>query len=227
MIGLGQEDEIEEITLQPEIWWHDAVHHEADHCMKRPHSSNVRIFWSSLAKDAVVPWTSCNYLCHLSVKTWNIMCPQNTAAWQSFTHCDTIQWPRFGSTLAPGYRTLWCRVPVARIRKAFRSREQGWKSMKESLIPCKFCTYQFIIYSCTRSGKVHIDPLMENIRNSFFFRLPGGECHLVYFGSTMLTHWDQDEMDAISHTTFSNAFFERKYLNFDSNSTEICSHGSN
>ena len=31
MIGLGQEDEIEEITLRSEIWWHDTVYHEADH----------------------------------------------------------------------------------------------------------------------------------------------------------------------------------------------------
>ena len=31
MKGLGQEDDIEEITLQPEIWWHDAIYHEADH----------------------------------------------------------------------------------------------------------------------------------------------------------------------------------------------------
>ena len=44
MIGLGSEDEIEEITLQPEIWWHDVAYHEADHCMKWPHSANVCIF---------------------------------------------------------------------------------------------------------------------------------------------------------------------------------------
>ena len=31
---LGQKDEIKEVTLRPEIWWHDAVYHEADHCMK-------------------------------------------------------------------------------------------------------------------------------------------------------------------------------------------------
>ena len=31
MIGLGQEDEIEEITLRSEIWWHDIVYREADH----------------------------------------------------------------------------------------------------------------------------------------------------------------------------------------------------
>ena len=59
MIGLGQEDEIEEITLWPEIWRHDAVCHEADHCMKLPHSANVCIFWFRLAKGAVVLWTSC------------------------------------------------------------------------------------------------------------------------------------------------------------------------
>ena len=58
MIGLGQEDEIEEITLWPEIWWHDAVYHVADHCMKWPHSANVCIFWSRPAEGAVVLWTS-------------------------------------------------------------------------------------------------------------------------------------------------------------------------
>ena len=45
MIGLGQEDEIEEITLRPEIWWHDAVYHETDDCMKWLHSFNVCIFF--------------------------------------------------------------------------------------------------------------------------------------------------------------------------------------
>ena len=79
MIGLGQEDEIEEITLQPEIWRHDTVYHEADHCMKSPHSANVRILWSWLAKGAVVLWTSClNYswlhpilvFCMSFVKIW-------------------------------------------------------------------------------------------------------------------------------------------------------------
>ena len=34
MIGLGQEDEIEEITLRSEICGHDAVCHEVDHCIK-------------------------------------------------------------------------------------------------------------------------------------------------------------------------------------------------
>ena len=59
MIGLGKEDEIEEITLRPEISWHDAVNHEADHCMKWPHWANVHIFWSRLAKGAIVLWMSC------------------------------------------------------------------------------------------------------------------------------------------------------------------------
>ena len=59
MIGLGQEDEIEEITLRPEIWWHDVVHHEADHCMKWPYSASVCIFWSRPAEGVVVLWTSC------------------------------------------------------------------------------------------------------------------------------------------------------------------------
>ena len=53
MIGLGQRNEIEEITLQPEIWWHDVVYHEADHCMKWPHSANIRIFWSGPAEGHI------------------------------------------------------------------------------------------------------------------------------------------------------------------------------
>ena len=54
MIGLGQEDENEEITLRPEIWWQDAVYHEEDHFMKWPHSANLRIFLSRPAEGAVV-----------------------------------------------------------------------------------------------------------------------------------------------------------------------------
>ena len=42
-IGLGQEDEIEEITLQPEMWRHDTVCHEADQCIMMT-SSNGNIF---------------------------------------------------------------------------------------------------------------------------------------------------------------------------------------
>ena len=61
MISLDQGDKIEEITLRHEIWWHDVVYHEADHCMKWPHS-NIRIFWSRSAEGAVVLWTSCRDL---------------------------------------------------------------------------------------------------------------------------------------------------------------------
>ena len=61
-IGLGQEYEIKEITLRPEIWWHDAVFHETDQCVKLPHAANVFIFWSRPAEDAVVLWTSCHNL---------------------------------------------------------------------------------------------------------------------------------------------------------------------
>ena len=56
MIGLGQEDEIEEITLQSEIWWHDAVYHEADHCMKWPHSADVFAF-SDLGRPRVLSFS--------------------------------------------------------------------------------------------------------------------------------------------------------------------------
>ena len=56
---MGQEDEIEETTSGPEIWWHDVIYHEVDHCMKLSHSANVHIFRSRLAEGAVVLWTSC------------------------------------------------------------------------------------------------------------------------------------------------------------------------
>ena len=59
MIGLGQEDEIEEITLRPEVWWHDVVSHEVDDCWKWSHSAIVLIFWSRPAEGAVALWTSC------------------------------------------------------------------------------------------------------------------------------------------------------------------------
>ena len=38
----------------PEIWWYDAMYHEADHYLKWPRSANVRIFWSQPANGAVV-----------------------------------------------------------------------------------------------------------------------------------------------------------------------------
>ena len=38
MLGLGQEDGVEDMILQPEIWWHNAVYHEADHSMKYSHT---------------------------------------------------------------------------------------------------------------------------------------------------------------------------------------------
>ena len=34
----------EEITIRPEISWHDAMYHEADQYFKWPRSGNVRIF---------------------------------------------------------------------------------------------------------------------------------------------------------------------------------------
>ena len=59
MTGLDQKDEIEKITIRPEIWWHNLVYHEAEHCMKWPHSANVCIFWSRPVEGAVVLWLSC------------------------------------------------------------------------------------------------------------------------------------------------------------------------
>ena len=65
MIGLSQvwgKMKYEEITWQPEIWWSDAVYQEADHYLKWPRSAKVHIFWSRLAKGAVVLWTSCSIM---------------------------------------------------------------------------------------------------------------------------------------------------------------------
>ena len=55
MIDFDLEDEIEELTLRPEIWWHDAVYHETDHCVKWPHSANVCI--SDLGRPRVLSFS--------------------------------------------------------------------------------------------------------------------------------------------------------------------------
>ena len=73
---LGPGRWIEEITLRPEIWWHDADH-EADHCMKCPHSANVRIFWFQPAEGAVVLRTSC--------------CRWYYAMWESYYHTENCK----------------------------------------------------------------------------------------------------------------------------------------
>ena len=53
----------EKITLRPEIWWHDAMYHEADHYLKWPGSAKVLVFWYRPTKGAVVLWMSCVALC--------------------------------------------------------------------------------------------------------------------------------------------------------------------
>ena len=63
MVTLGHEEEIEEIWI-----FLDAVHHEADHCMKWPHSANVRICWSRPAEGVVVPRTLCSLMNDTSTK---------------------------------------------------------------------------------------------------------------------------------------------------------------
>ena len=55
MIGLGQEDQIEEITLRPDMWWSDAIYHEADHCMKWPYSAKV--FFSDIGCTMVLSFS--------------------------------------------------------------------------------------------------------------------------------------------------------------------------
>ena len=74
--------------------------------------------------------------------------------------------------LAPGNPTLWRGVPVAPIQKFFGSTGRDWKPGKKLPIPCKFCTYRLIRYSSTCYGKVRIDPLMANIRNTDYFASP-------------------------------------------------------
>ena len=44
----------EEITSWPGNRWHDAMYHEADHFLKWPCSTNVRIFRFRPAEGAVV-----------------------------------------------------------------------------------------------------------------------------------------------------------------------------
>ena len=43
----------------------------------------------------------------------------------------------------------------------------------------------------------------------------------------VLTHWGRDKMATIFQTTFSNAFLEWKFINFESDFTEVCSQGAN
>ena len=74
--------------------------------------------------------------------------------------------------LAPGNPMLWRGVPVAPIQKSFGSSGRDWKPGKKLPIPCKFCTYRLIRYSSTCYGKVRIDPLMANIRNTDYFASP-------------------------------------------------------
>ena len=53
-------------------WYHDAVYHEAEHCMKWPHSANVCIFWSRPSKmlsyserPVHVAWNNCSKTLHI------------------------------------------------------------------------------------------------------------------------------------------------------------------
>ena len=95
-IDLGHDDEIEEIQLRPEIWWHDAVYHEADHCMKWPYSAYVCIFWYRTAEGAVVLWTSsfalprAIELIFLSVSILDQVCQGHR--FSPFTRYGHIQW---------------------------------------------------------------------------------------------------------------------------------------
>ena len=52
--------------------------------------------------------------------------------------------------------------------------------------------------------------------------------HPLSYRKDILTHRGQDKIVAISQTTFSNALFEwKRYMNFDSNFTKVCSFSSN
>ena len=68
----------EEITLWPEILWHDAMYHEADHYLKWPCSANVRILWSQPPEGAVILWMSCFNCCN------------------QFPHCDAHSFLSYG-----------------------------------------------------------------------------------------------------------------------------------
>ena len=68
---------------------------------------------------------------------------------------------------------------------------------------------QISIIVISQNPHVHV-----NYRSVALYRLPG------------VAYWDRDKIDAISHTTLSNAFFEWKCLNSDYNLTEVFSEGS-
>ena len=89
MIGLGQQEEIEEVTLQPEVWWHDSVYHEVHH------SANVHIFWSGLTEGAVVLWTSFIALLHIKITQVVEILHQRRHPWQQGS------WGQHGANLGP------------------------------------------------------------------------------------------------------------------------------
>ena len=101
-------------------------------------------------------------------RVWNNYCPQPHGKYTQSVppaHCVYVN-------ITPGNPTLWRRVPVAPIQKSVGSSGRDWKPGKKLQIPCEFCTYRFIRYSSTWYGKLHIDPLMANIRNPDFFTSP-------------------------------------------------------
>ena len=87
--------------------------------------------------------------------------PQALASIQKYFGSSGRDWKSWKKLAIP------CKL--ASIQKSFGSSGRDWKSWKKLPIPCKFRTHRFIRYSSTCYGKVHINPLMANIRNPDFF----------------------------------------------------------
>ena len=112
MIGLCQEDEIEEIILWPEIWWHDAVYHEMDH--------RTTLQWHHNGHDGISNHCQIKSLAFvLGIHRWPVNSPhQWPVTRKMFPFDDIMKWPHstnvriFWSHPAEGAIILWtsCKI---------------------------------------------------------------------------------------------------------------------
>ena len=127
--------EIEEITLRPEIWWHDAVYHQLAHCMKWTHLVNIHIFWSRPAEGALVLWTSCYFsMFLLSTLWWPNIWPKTSFLGLFEKHIFNL--------FHPWHVTLWdeCLEPYSCSRSCRQFWPSGghifaWKGVSKIFLP--------------------------------------------------------------------------------------------